>query len=103
MSVEDLVYQRELWSRRAAVARECGEELGELARSLARVVEWNYFGRDCVEGQSVYDGLAALIDSGVGTLERVASDAVALAAAATGAIRELESADGVGGTLIGGQ
>ncbi|MBM7369574.1 hypothetical protein [Gordonia hydrophobica] len=98
--MEDLVYLQELWQKRAAVAKECGEELGELAADLSKVTERNYFGRGCVEGESVFVAMRAAIDGGSESLVRLADSAESLAAGAEAAASQLSAADAVGAHRI---
>lgn len=101
--MEDLVYQRELWSKRATIARECGEELGELAKALVYVVERNYFGAGCIEGEAVFAGLRALIDSGSSSLVRIADDSMSLSVRSDAAMNHLSEADLAGADVVGGK
>lgn len=99
--MSDLVYQREQWQKRAQAAQDCADELGELARALARVVERNYFGDGCVEGQIFFGKLRAVVDDGLGSLDRIATEAAILSTGAERAVLELEAADAAGEELVG--
>lgn len=58
----DLVADAAVWRDRARVADEAAAELDSLARAAARLIRWNYFGRDCVEGQALFNELVSLMN-----------------------------------------
>lgn len=95
--MEEVVYLQELWQKRAAVAKECGEELGRLNHRTRKVLTRNYFGYGCQEGEAVFIQLVSLINGAAESLSRLAGEAERLSKSAATASVELETADRVGG------
>ncbi|MGB3604894.1 MAG: hypothetical protein WBA38_15255 [Gordonia sp. (in: high G+C Gram-positive bacteria)] len=97
--MSELRYLREVWLKRAEVAKECAGELGALRAQLDGVVTRNYFGMGCVEGVELYERLRTVIRSGIQDLEANRISAVALDVASRGVVTSIEAADGeaVGG------
>ncbi|KJR09361.1 hypothetical protein ACN95_09700 [Gordonia sihwensis] len=93
--VSELVYVQELWRKRAEVAQECADELGELAAALGSVIRTNYFGTGCVEGEGLFHSLQILVRDGVQSLNGQADSAAGLAETATAAELRLREADDV--------
>ncbi|AUH70457.1 MULTISPECIES: hypothetical protein [Gordonia] len=91
--MSELVYVQELWRKRAEVAQECADELGELATALNYVLRANYFGSGCVEGDLLFDALTRVLRGGSRSLARSSTDAASLATASEHAIAEMEAAD----------
>lgn len=97
----DLLYSYEAWSRRAKVAEECAEELRELGEALSRVLERNYFGVGCVEGEALYASLHRLLRDGTRVLDQLGTGADGLASGAAAAIVQLSASDRLGAHLVG--
>lgn len=91
--VSELVYVQELWRKRAEVAQECADELGELGFSLGSVVSRNYFGSGCVEGAELYRRLRDVVAAGAAELTRLGQRASVVSSVALSAVNRIESAD----------
>ena len=91
--MSELVYVQELWRKRAEVAQECADELGELAEGLRGVVRRNYFGIGCEEGMGVFGRLSELVCAGAKALDEQAVSALELSRAAVRATVSLSGAD----------
>ncbi|WP_026919394.1 hypothetical protein [Gordonia shandongensis] len=90
----DLIFDPDLWARRASVARESATSLDALGDRLASLVSRNYFGCGCVEGERMFTLLQSLLSAGVGMLQDAASAASNISELTTLGGRILETSDG---------
>ncbi|EGD56425.1 hypothetical protein [Gordonia neofelifaecis] len=98
--MSELVYVRELWQKRADVAQECADELGELGYALGAVLSRNYFGNGCDEGAALFERLRNVIDNGMADLQDGSRSAAELSRVAQQAGPVLHEADSAGAERI---
>ncbi|MGB6126751.1 MAG: hypothetical protein WBG47_15500 [Gordonia sp. (in: high G+C Gram-positive bacteria)] len=91
--MSELRYLREVWLKRAEVAKECAGELRGLRNRLEATVTRNYFGAGCIEGAAMFIGLQALIKEGAEELGAARDSAQHLSATSELAATAIESAD----------
>ncbi|MGB3708197.1 hypothetical protein [Gordonia sp. (in: high G+C Gram-positive bacteria)] len=91
--MSELRYLREVWLKRAEVAKECAGELEGLRAKLDGVVTRNYFGDGCLEGIELFERLQLLVKSGSQDLGVARDSALDLGAASAAASDSIESAD----------